>query len=599
MVIARKVLYYLRPYRLAFLGALGQLLLINLLELLKPWPLKVVIDHVLAGHPLPVGPAAGWSPTALLLAACVALVLVHVVLGAMTLLNLRTSIRIGQRMAQDLRGDLYAHLHRLSLAFHTRRRVGDLLYRVTADTYALQTLATRALFPLVSAVLLLGGMFVVLVRMDWFLTLLALSVGPVLLVALAGLNPRIATAATAARERESGVYALVQQALSAIRVVQAFTREPDEHRRFMAASRDSLAASLRLYTLQTLYSWVASVVIALGTATVVWVGARAVLDGTLTLGQLVVFISYLASLYVPVSSLVQTYGLVHGAKAGVQRVMEVLSVERDLEDGPRVLGPGHVVGEIAWEGVWFEYAPGQPVLRDVTLQVGAGERVAIVGPTGVGKSTLVSLVPRFYDPQAGRVRLDGVDLREFQLASLRRQVAMVLQPPLVFPLTIRENIAYGRPHARLEDVIAAARLAAVHDFATALPGGYDTVVGEGGATLSEGEKLRITIARAILRAAPILILDEATASLDATTEGLIMSGLGGLTAGRTCLIIAHRLSTIRDADRIVVLGGGGVVEQGSFADLMRRGGAFAALYHAQFAHRDGELQAVPVVGSGP
>jgi ATP-binding cassette subfamily B protein/subfamily B ATP-binding cassette protein MsbA len=584
--LARKVLPYLRPCRGAFVLALVQLLVINALELVKPWPLKIVIDDVLGGRSVPGGFGAGWSPETLLLFACLALVTVHVVLGALHFLNLRTGVGIGQRMVWNLQGDLYAHLQRLSLAFHTRRKVGDLLYRVTADTYAIQTLATNALFPVVSASLFLVGMVVVMARLDPVLTLLALAVCPVLMLALAGLNARIAASAQRARERESGVYALVQGALSSIRVIQAFTRERDEHRRFMAASRASLAAMLDLYTLQTVYSWVVGVVLAVGTALVVWAGARHVMAGSLTLGELVVFTAYLSSLYQPVNMLLQTYASIHGARAAAHRVFEILAVEHDLPDGDETFepggAPGGARGDLAWENVTFEYVPGQPALEGIDLRVRRGEHVAIVGATGAGKSTLVSLVPRFYDVTCGRVTVDGIDVRDFQLASLRRQVSMVLQPPLVFPITIRENIAYGRPEAPDDEIVAAARLAAADEFIMALPQGYDTLVGEGGATISEGEKLRLTIARAILRDAPILILDEPTASLDAETEALVMHGLGRLTTGRTCLVIAHRLSTARAADRIVVVRAGRIVEEGTFAELIDRGGAFASLYQAQF-----------------
>jgi ATP-binding cassette subfamily B protein/subfamily B ATP-binding cassette protein MsbA len=335
-----------------------------------------------------------------------------------------------------------------------------------------------------------------------------------------------------------------------------------------------------------------NVVIALGTALVVWVGARHVLSGILTVGEMVVFTSYLASLYGPINSILQAYGLIQGAKAGVQRVFEILEVERDLKEGPRVFPVAGARGEVAFNEVSFQYLPDQPVLKQIDLRVRPGEKVAIVGPTGAGKSTLVSLLPRFYDPQAGRVTIDGVDVRELQLKSLRRQIAMVLQPPLVFPFTMRENIAYGRPEATLEEVVSAARLACIHDFIVQLPQGYDTVVGEQGATLSEGEKQRLTIARAILRGAPILILDEPTSSVDAETEALIMAGLERLMAGRTTFIIAHRLSTVRRADLIVVLRAGRIVEQGSFAELIHRQGPFASLYRTQFGIQGENRRAV-------
>lgn len=557
--------------------------MISACELMKPWPLKIIIDNVLSDNPVPWEFAQGYSRDTLLILVCVGLVLIYLILGGLTVINNYTTIKIGQRMVNDLRRDLYNHLQRLSLAFHNRRQVGDLMYRVTADTYAIQSLTMNGVFPIVTALVLLVGMFIIMVRLDWLLTLLALSVCPVLLASISMISKKITRAATFAREQESEVYSVVQRGMSAIRIVQAFTKEEEEHRRFMAASQESLGASLRLYTLQTFYSGVINVVMALGTALVVWTGAQHVLSGALTVGEIVIFTTYLASLYGPINTISQTWGLLQGAKAGVQRVFEVLDVERDLKEGAKVFPEEGAKGTVTWEGISFQYVSEQPVLKDVGLHVEAGQKVAIVGPTGVGKSTLVSLLPRFYDPQTGRVMIDGVDIREYQLKSLRSQIAMVLQPPLVFPMTIRENIAYGRPEATDEEIIAAARLARIHASIERLPGGYDTIVGEQGATLSEGERQRITIARAILRNAPILILDEPTSSVDAETEALIMDGLNQLTAGRTTFIIAHRLSTVRQADVIIVLRSGEIVESGSFQELVNRQGPFASLYRTQFS----------------
>ena len=591
--VARRVLPYLRAHRGALLWALVQVLLLGVCELLKPWPLKVIIDSVLGGHPLPWGLAAGWSPSSVLVAACAALVLVYALLAALTVLNNYTTIGIGQRMVNDLRGSLYGHLHRLSLAFHSRAAAGDLLYRVTADTLALQTLTMNCFFPAVSALVFLVGMSVIMFRLDAGLTLLALAVCPALFLAIARLNGRIMRAAGHMRASESQVYAHVQRSMSAVRVIQAFTREDDEHRRFMALSGQSLAAGLRLYMLQTLSSGVVSVVIACGTAALVWVGARHVLDGTLSVGSLVIFISYLASLYAPINSMFQTYGLAQSSVVGVQRVFEVLDVERDLVDGRREFPAGGARGEVVYEDVSFEYTAGRPVLQAVTLRVAPGQKVAVVGATGAGKSTLLSLLPRFYDPTAGRVLVDSIDVRDYRMASLRRQIAIVPQPALVFPTTLAENIAFGRPGARREEIVEAARLARIDAMIAELPAGYETVVGEQGVTLSEGEKQRLTIARAILRDSPILILDEPTSSLDSETEALLMQGLERLTAGRTTFIIAHRLSTVRKADLIVVLRQGQIVEQGAFDDLIAQGGMFASLYRLQTGSRSGVTLRAP------
>jgi ATP-binding cassette subfamily B protein len=582
--LAPRILAYLRPHQRALGWALAQVVLVGAFEVLKPWPLKIVIDSVLGDRPLPFGWSPDWSASALLLAACMGFVVIHAVLGGLAVVQNFTTIGIGQRMVNALRSDLYAHLHRLSLAFHSRARVGDLLYRVTADTLALQTLTMNCVFPAVTAFVMLVGMCAIMFTLDATMTLLALAVCPLLLFTIARLDARVARAAGVARERDSEVFALVQGTMSTMRVIQAFTREDDEHRRFMKASRQSLDAGRRLYTLQTLYSSVIGILIAVGTASVVWVGARHVMDGSLTLGSLVIFVSYLASLYAPLYSMFHTWGLSQSARIGVQRVFEILDDERAMADGHLVVPARGVRGEVVWEDVSFGYTPDRRVLSHVSLAVRPGWKVAVVGPTGAGKSTLLSLLPRFYDVDEGRVVVDGVDVRDYRLASLRRQIAMVLQPPLVFPATIKENIAFGRPDARPDEIRAAAQLASIHDAVAALPRGYDTLVGEQGVTLSEGEKQRITIARALLRDSPVLILDEPTSSLDGETESLIMQGLEQLMAGRTTFIIAHRLSTVRKADLIVVLRDGRIVEQGSFEALMERGGDFASLYHFQSGH---------------
>lgn len=578
----RRLLPFLAPHRARFIFALVQVFLMAGFELLKPWPMQIVIDDVLSGKKIGVTWLQGLAPASLLIVACAGLVVVTLGGGLLTLLHNVTTIGVGQRMVNDLRGALLAHLQRLSLAFHGRQKVGDLMYRVTADSFAVQTLVMNGVLPILSALVLLAGMLVVLTRLDWQLTLIALTIVPALFVLIGLFNRKITVIATEVRERESTVYSLVQWAMSSIKVVQAFTKEEEEHRRFMGASHASLTATLRLYGWQTSYSAVVNAVIAAGTALVVYVGADAVLSDRLSLGELVVFTSYLAQLYAPVNQITQSWGLIAGARVGARRCFEILDVEADLKDGTRAFAAEGARGEVEWRGVSFRYRADMPVLNQIDLAVKRGTKVAIVGATGAGKSTLLSLLPRFFDPSTGEVLIDGVDVREYKLASLRRQISMVLQPPLVFPLSVKDNIAYGRPGASDEAIERAARLARIHDLVASLPQGYDTMIGEGATNLSEGEKQRLTIARAILRDAPILILDEPTSALDVETEAMVMEGIRKLTEGRTTFVIAHRLSTVRDADLILVLRNGVLAERGSFAELLKNGGIFADLYNSQF-----------------
>jgi ATP-binding cassette subfamily B protein/subfamily B ATP-binding cassette protein MsbA len=457
------------------------------------------------------------------------------------------------------------------------------MYRVTSDSFAVQTMVMNGLLPILSALILLCGMLIVLFPMSPALTLLALTIVPVLFVLIAGFNRKIVDVATKVRDLDSRVYSLVQWGMSAIKVVQAFTKEEDEHRRFMGASRESLRATLRLYNWQTFYTAAVGTVVAAGTAVVVYAGARAVLSGQLTLGQLIVFIAYLGQLYQPINQITQSWGLIAAARIGAIRVFEVLETEADLRSGTREFPTDGVRDSIAWRNVGFRYRPDTPVLNDIDISIPAGAKVAIVGPTGAGKSTLLGLLPRFFDPSRGVVTIDGVDIRDYTLNSLRSRISMVLQPPLIFPLSVADNIAYGRPGADRAAIEHAARLARIHDTIAAMPEGYDTQLGEAGVALSEGEKQRITIARALLRDAPILILDEPTSALDVETEALVMQAIETLMQGRTTFIIAHRLSTVRRCDEILVLRDGTIAERGAFAELLRRGGIFAEYYRTQFA----------------
>jgi ATP-binding cassette subfamily B protein/subfamily B ATP-binding cassette protein MsbA len=584
MSIYRRVGRYLRPHRARFAFAMSLVGLNALLEIGKPWPLKIVVDQVLGGRPLALPFARELDAPALLVAACGGLLALQAALAFLGVYLNRLTIGIGQRMVSDLRAELLAHLQRMSLGFFGRRASQDLVYRVAFDTYAVQSMAMNGLFPLATAVVLLLGMTVVMVRMDPLLAGIFLAVAPLLFLTIRSVGRRITSLATEQRESESRFLSETQRGVGAIHVVQAFTAEARERARVLDASSRALGSALRLYVFETGYSGIVNVLIALGTAAVLYVGGRRALAGTLSAGDIIVFVTYLASLYGPINSIAQTMGLIQGSSAGARRVFEILDAEPEVKDAPGARLLGAVRGEVRFEGVGFSYERGDRAfsLEGVSFDAPAGALVALVGPTGAGKSTLVSLLPRFYDPGRGRVRLDGTDLRELQVQSLRGTIGIVPQSPLLFPATVEENIRYGRPEATTEEVQHAAELAGVLQFVAGLPQGMATAVGPEGQALSQGQMQRITIARALLRDPRILILDEPTSALDAETEAFVMRGIERAMKGRTTFVIAHRLSTVRRADLLLVLEAGRLVEQGTYEGLRRAGGLFQRLHEAQF-----------------
>jgi len=551
------------------------------LELARPWPLKIVIDNVLGGRPLDVAAPLGLDVRGLLAAACVGLLVLQIALAVLGVLQNRITIGIGQRMVTDLRAELVAHLQRLSLGFFGRRPGSDLVYRVAFDTFSVQSMAMNGLFPLVTALTLLVGMSIVLFRMNSFLALLFVGIAPLLFVTIRFVGRRIAVLATTQRESESAFFSETQRGVGAIHVVQAFTAEQIEHERVMDASDRALGAALRLYVFESGYAGLVSVVMALGTALVLYAGGLQGLAGTMSAGDVIVFVTYLASLYGPIHALSQTTGLIQGATAGARRSFEVLDADPEVKDRPGARALVATRGAIRFENVSFSYGDDSFGLHDVSFDAPPGALVALVGPTGAGKTTLVSLVPRFYDPSAGRVTLDGVDLRELQVRSLRRHVGIVPQAPMLFPATLEENVRYGRPGASAAELARACELAGVTRFLQQLPHGLATKVGPEGQQLSQGQAQRVTIARALLKDPRILILDEPTASLDAETEAFVMSGIEKAMADRTTFVIAHRLSTVRRADLLLVLDAGRLVETGSYRSLSQAGGLFQRLHEAQ------------------
>jgi ATP-binding cassette subfamily B protein len=580
------VLRRMRPNLGRLSIAIAGVLLAATAEVLKPWPLKVVIDNVLRGAPMVNRWIPPMPPAELLVAACIGLVILYALLGLLNVVTNYLTVSIGQRMVNELRARMFDHLQRLSLSFHRRREIGDLMVRITYDTYSIQTIAMNGFFPVLSSMVLLGGMFAVMIRMDATLTIVALAIIPLLLLLIMSISGRIDAIAGGARIKESRLFTVAQSALAAIHVVQAFTREGESYREFVESSSESLDATLRLYTLQTVYGGVVSVLIACGTALVIYLGAQHTLSGRLTIGELIVFTTYLASLYVPVNQISQTYGQIEGAKAGLRRCLELLAIDPEIKDRPGARALGRARGEIEFENVVFGYEPGRTVLKGINFKAGQGETIAIVGPSGSGKTTMASLLARFYEPQQGAIKIDGNDTRYLTLDSIRGNIAMVLQPPLVLGDTLRVNVAFGKPSVDDTQVICAIEMARLTPVLAKFANGLDEVLGQGGHSLSEGEAQRVTIARALLKDAPILIMDEPTSALDSETELMVLAAVREAMRGRTTVVIAHRLSTIQNADRILVLRDGVIAEQGSFDELLAQGGFFSYLYNIQAWSRE-------------
>jgi ATP-binding cassette subfamily B protein len=549
-------------------------------SLLQPWPMQVIVDNILGSKP---GPR--WLPAdkpVALLAVCVGLLMIHFLRGGLSAWSTTYLVRAGLRMTHELRLRVYEHLQKLSLVFHDQRAVGDSIYRVTWDTFSIQTLFNSGLIPLISSVITLAGMMVIMLRFDVVLTLLALVVAPLLGATIKFYNRRIGDVSSEYHSRESKVSAVIQESISAIRTIQAFAREEDEVRRFRADAAQSVEANVRMTKVQVMSSFVIGLITAAGTVAMIWVGGQRVLAGRLTIGELLVFISYVGMLYGPMSTISGIAGAIQSALTPFRRVVEILETKPAIADAPDAKPLVRCEGRVRFEHVTFGYDAAKPVLRDVDFEARPGQMIALVGPTGVGKSTLLSVLLRFYDPQQGRVLVDGVDVRAYQYRTLRRQMGIVPQEPVLFSTTVADNIAYGRPDASRAEIETAARQAEAHDFIVAMAQGYDTRVGERGVLLSGGQRQRLALARAFLKNSPILILDEPTAALDAETEAAVLRALERLRQNRTVLVVAHRLSTVRDATWLLVMHDGQIVERGTHAELVAKGGHYARVVQLQF-----------------
>jgi ATP-binding cassette subfamily B protein/subfamily B ATP-binding cassette protein MsbA len=587
----RRLLPFWRPAWRGTVAGAALLLLGVVFDLANPWPMQWLFDYTFGSRTPPAWLAAIFPAFARhsrgdqargIIIVCLSMALIALASKGLATLSSLLLIRSGAKLVQALRCQTSEHLHRLSLTFHDRHKVGDSLYRVAYDTQAAQSFLNGAVVPLITGVATFLGILAVTLRINWRLTLTALAIAPVFLILIRLFTRAIDRRARSYHENESSLYALMSETLSSIRAVQAFTREPQSDARFRAHAGLSTRLNLRLITVQVLFGMSVGVAMALGSAAVVFVAANLVLQQRLSVGVLLIFPAYVGMLYNPMNAISQSFGVISSTRAQLRRVFEVLDTSPGVADRPHALAPPRVQGHIEFRNLSFAYEADRPVLQNINLVAEPGQIVAIVGRTGAGKTTLASMILRFYDPTAGAVLLDGHDLRDLRLSWLRRQVSVVLQDAILFSTTIEENIAYGLPHAGPKQVETAARQAQADGFIRALPEGYATVVEERGVNLSGGQRQRIAIARAFLKNAPILVLDEPTSALDAHTEHALVQSVRDLARGRTTFIIAHRLSTVRLANQIVVLDAGRLIEQGSHDQLMQSDTAYRRLYQSQW-----------------
>jgi ATP-binding cassette subfamily B protein/subfamily B ATP-binding cassette protein MsbA len=566
---------FLAPYR----WQVGVYTVLSIAEValgtLAPWPLKALIDHVVGPEPLPAWLAGGLAPlvgdSRLRLLALVTVfgLAVQLLTQVVSAYHTQVMVETGQRMVLDLRSRMFRVMQALPLRYHVHTSTSDAVFRVEIDAYCIDNLVMKGLFPLASSLLTLLVMFLILLKLDVTVALLSLVVVPFHYAALRYYVNNLADRAEQVQQLESQVYQRLFESFSAIKLVKSFAREAFELTRFARVAGTAMTARTSLTWQESLFNVVVAGITILGTALVVTVGALAVLDGRLTAGALIVVVAYLQSVYGPLSAIAHTTGSLQQSIASARRVRAVLDLEPEEPRRPEALDASSVAGHVRFQQVGFAYDPARPVLEDVSFEAHPGQLVAVVGLTGAGKTTLVSLIPRFYDPTTGHVFIDGHDVRDYDLAGLRERVAIVLQESSLFSGSIADNIRFGRLDASDADVADAAKAAHAHEFIARLPDGYATDVAEAGASLSGGERQRISIARALLKNAPIVVLDEPTSSLDAISEDIVFRAIRRLRAGRTTIVIAHRLSTVRDADCILVLDGGRLVASGSHDELLQ------------------------------
>ncbi|MEZ4861137.1 MAG: ABC transporter ATP-binding protein [Caldilineaceae bacterium] len=580
------IINHIRAAKWGLLCALASMVGSALMDLVSPWPLKIIFDYILLDAPLPPGMAfleqfTGGDLLTLLFVAAAAIALIALLQSGFAYLENYLTTRAGYQLVNTLRRELFLHFQRLSLSFHQESKRGELVFNVADDAQTLRDAFADSALSLITQALTVLGMFVIMFYVNWQLSLIPLITFPLLFVVYGYLQKRLKTQVRTLRKKEGQIAAQLTENLAVMPVIQAFGREQHEADRFDVENNQNLESGVQIARLGAALNRTISIISELGLAAVVFVGAWMALGGTMTPGDVLIFVSYVRMLYKPLRQMVKMSTKLNSAWVAGQRIAAVLDIELEIQDKPNAIPARNLRGALAFDHVAFHYKTGQPVLRDVSFQVKAGQRVALVGPSGAGKSTISNLLLRLYDPQRGVIRIDGVDLRDYQRASLRQEIGLVLQESLLFGATIRENICYGKPGATQAEIEAAARQAHIHDFITSLPKGYATQLGEMGSNLSGGQRQRIAIARALVKDPAILILDEPTSALDAESKALVDETLNRLQGDKTILVIAHQLSSIQHFDQIIVMEQGRVAEQGTHAELLLRRGLYAELYRLQ------------------
>jgi subfamily B ATP-binding cassette protein MsbA len=567
---------------------LAAMLVETVMSLAAPWPLKAIIDNVAGNHRPPkwidwlLPMLGGESKAHIAEAAGIVTVLIAVVTGAAMYLASYFTESMGQRIGSDLRVRLYHHLQELSLAYYDTTRVGTILSTLTGDVETIQRFASASTLNIFTDTLTLVGMVIVMLWLRWDFALIALAVAPPLAAFVLHVSKAIRTAVHELRIHQSDLVSTLQEGLQSMVVVQAFSAEERQEQRVRKVNMANVTAWLHASKASALLSPVVSLVIAGCTGLVLWRGSLLILAGTMTLGTLTVFLSYLTMFFQPVRALAQMTNTIAHVSVAFQRVLAVGDADNVIPERPVPKNPPRFRGDIAFEHVRFGYEPAVPVLRDIAFAIKTGQMVGIVGPTGSGKSTIISHIARFRDPDAGRITIDGVDIRDYKLSELRSQIGFVLQDTVLLRGTVRDNIAFGRPDATEKEIVEAAKSASAHEFIIRMPRGYDSLIGDRGLTLSGGQRQRIGIARALIRDNPILILDEPTAALDSESEHLVIEALERLMKGRTVITVAHRLSTLRNVDKIIVIKDGVVAEDGTHEQLLALDGVYAQLHRLQY-----------------